>query len=155
MALIPYLPNFDKFNIENVLYKYLLIGGQDSYILTAKDGFFLNGYNIFLPFDGVRLRVKFLNTNTGTSTLTINNSDAYPLKKSAVVELSADDIIAGYIYEVNFDGTNFQINIPPNATFDLDAALKAKTNYIDNDSLALSPDGSGGFKFTPYIKAND
>ena len=60
---------------------------------------------------GMKFRVKFTNANTGASTININSFGAISLKKNGSNALQNLDIIAGGIYEIEYDGTNFQIVI--------------------------------------------
>lgn len=53
--------------------------------------------------------VEFPNANTGTCSLNINSMGAITLKKDGGANLEADDIDAGDIHIVAFDGTNFQV----------------------------------------------
>ncbi len=61
--------------------------------------------------EGMTFKIKFLNANTGASTLNINGIGALALKKEVTEALQSGDIIAGAIYIIYFDGINFQINI--------------------------------------------
>lgn len=51
--------------------------------------------------------------NTGPCTLNINSLGAKTIKKQVSVNLAANDILAGQIVTVVYDGTNFQLNPPP------------------------------------------
>jgi hypothetical protein len=54
----------------------------------------------------------FKNTNTGASTININGLGAIALKKNGGVDaLQNGDIIAGSMYDLQYDGSNFQIVI--------------------------------------------
>lgn len=55
------------------------------------------------------LWVKFTNANTGAATLKFNTLDAKPIKKNASEALVAGDILAGGIYALSWDGTNWQL----------------------------------------------
>ena len=63
--------------------------------------------------EGMRVHIKVLNTNTGSVTLNLNTLGVHTLKKvnpvSELLEnLSAGDFIAGGIYALVFDGSNWQ-----------------------------------------------
>jgi len=58
---------------------------------------------------GQRFTFKAANANTGASTLNVNAIGAKSIKKDASGALAAGDIIVGQIYEVEYDGTNFQL----------------------------------------------
>ena len=77
----------------------------------------INNYSVTLNTDitalvsnGVYI-VKFANVNTGSSTLNVNEIGATPIKKLVNVDVANGDINAGKVYELIFDGTNFQINV--------------------------------------------
>ena len=56
---------------------------------------------------------KAANTNTGVSTLKINNLTATTIKKNGSSDLAAGDILAGQIISVSYDGTYYQLISPP------------------------------------------
>lgn len=60
--------------------------------------------------DGMRVSFKAANNNTDSVTLNVNGLGAKTLKKNGGADnLVADDIVAGQIVAVVYDGTNFQI----------------------------------------------
>ena len=60
------------------------------------------------PITNQLIYVKFTNANTGTSTLNADGT-ARPLRKYGAVELVANDIKAGQILAITWDGTQFQV----------------------------------------------
>lgn len=60
---------------------------------------------------GSEVIFKAANTNTGTSTLTVNGT-TYPLRKNGTSLLVSGDILVNQIVTAYFDGTNFQILVP-------------------------------------------
>lgn len=58
---------------------------------------------------GDKFFVKFTDANTGAATLDINGVGAVAIKKNVDEALTADDIKAGQICLVTYDGTYFQI----------------------------------------------
>jgi hypothetical protein len=60
------------------------------------------------PITNQLIYVKFTNANTGTSTLDADGT-ARPLRKYGAVELVANDIKAGQILAITWDGTQFQV----------------------------------------------
>lgn len=62
---------------------------------------------------GMPVRFKALNANTGASTLNVNGLGAVAIKKNSTEALTAEDIKAGQVVEVAFDGTVFQLLSPP------------------------------------------
>lgn len=85
---------------------FLQATGTDAYIVTFKT------YEVHSYFIGLPLRVKFANANTGPCTINWNGFGAKSIKKSVTIDLVAGDIVAGGIYDLTYDGTNFQI-MPP------------------------------------------
>lgn len=72
---------------------------------------------------GMLLEVRFTEPNTGAVTINVNNRGAKAIKKNAVlglIDLTVSDIIAGKIYLLLYDGTNFQVanasSVPSDAT---------------------------------------
>lgn len=58
---------------------------------------------------GQRFSFKTNAANTGAATLNVNTIGAVAIKKNATTALSAGDLASGKIYEVEHDGTNFQL----------------------------------------------
>lgn len=85
---------------------YLEATGTDAYVVTFRT------YEVHKYFTGLPLRVKFANANTGPCSINWNGFGAKAIKKSVTVDLVAGDIVSGGIYDLTFDGTNFQI-MPP------------------------------------------
>ena len=77
---------------------------------------------------GQKFCFKAANNNTGSATLNVNSLGAQTLKKkgSTLETLSADDIIAGGIYTVYYDGTDFIIELGGSSAGDVTAG----TNYV-------------------------
>jgi hypothetical protein len=57
----------------------------------------------------LRLLLKSSVANTGATTLAVNGLTAKAIKKSVSTDLGSGDIALGAIYEVVYDGTNFQL----------------------------------------------
>lgn len=77
--------------------------GTDTYTGTFSKPLFL----AYFPM--MRIRVRFANANTGASTINLNSLGAIAIRKSVSTALSAGDILAGGIYDLTYDSTNFQI----------------------------------------------
>lgn len=60
-------------------------------------------------FEGLGVRVKFINANTGPATLNINGLGAKAIVKSNGNALAAGNIKAGQICHLAYGGTNFQL----------------------------------------------
>ena len=76
--------------------------GTDTYAVTLSlNVTALRTFGIYL--------ISFTNANTGAATLNINGIGAIALKKDGATALASGDISAGQVYELVYDGTNFQI----------------------------------------------
>lgn len=60
--------------------------------------------------EGMVVRFKGDRANTGASTLNINSIGAANIVKYGSTSLEANDIQSGKVYEVMYDGTNFQLS---------------------------------------------
>lgn len=60
-------------------------------------------------FAGLKVNLKVTNANTGAATLNVNSLGAKSIKKNVVDDVEADDIRAGQVIPLIYDGTNFQI----------------------------------------------
>ena len=59
---------------------------------------------------GLKCSFKAASNNTGTTTIAINGLAAKTIKKNdGADDLEADDLVSGVIYDIVYDGTNFQI----------------------------------------------
>lgn len=84
-------------------YEIVEATGTDTYA-----GYFKNiSFLTYFPLQ--RIRVRFANANTGASTINLNSLGAKAIKKNVSAALVLGDILAGGIYELVYDGTNFQI----------------------------------------------
>lgn len=80
---------------------YATADGTDTYAV-AKEG-------ITALTEGLSIKAKFTNANTGASTLNINELGAVAIKKSNGGELSAGNIQAGQILHLVYTGSVFQL----------------------------------------------
>lgn len=98
-------------------------GTANTYIATLNPA--LSAY-----VEGVSLRLKINVTNTGPSTLKVNGLGAKPIKKADGTDINVGQLKAGGIYEVVYNGTNFQLS---SGGSDLsDADLLSLRNSIDS-----------------------
>lgn len=58
---------------------------------------------------GLKINLKVTNANTGASSLNIDSLGAKSIKKNVSEDTEADDIKAGQVIPLVYDGTNFQI----------------------------------------------
>ena len=58
---------------------------------------------------GQKFSFKAINNSTGASTINVNSLGTKSLVKNGSVAINNGDIVSGQIYEVQYDGTNFQL----------------------------------------------
>lgn len=58
---------------------------------------------------GQKFSFKAINTSTGASTLNVNSLGTKTVLKNGSIAIGSGDIVSGTIYEVQYDGTNFQL----------------------------------------------
>jgi hypothetical protein len=61
-------------------------------------------------YEGLKFLFKSANANTGASLIDVNGIGNKSIKKNVTEDLSADDIKAGSIVLLVYDGTNFQMS---------------------------------------------
>ncbi len=90
-------------DIQKQAFNYAAASGTDTLTLTLDPG--IASYTT-----GLRASFKAAANNTGTATININGLGAKTIKKNGGADdLGADDIVAGGIYEISYDGTNMQL----------------------------------------------
>ena len=89
-------------DIQKQVFNYAAASGTDTLTLTLDPA--IASYTT-----GLRASFKAAANNTGTATININGLGAKTIKKNGGVDLGADDIVAGGIYETSYDGTNMQL----------------------------------------------
>lgn len=94
--------NIQVTNIQRSGGYYSDSGSANAYAVTLSPA--ITAYTTGLTFSFMAA-----NTNTGASTIAVNGLAAKNFRKSVSVALSAGDIVAGQVYEVVYDGTNFLI----------------------------------------------
>lgn len=94
---------YTQLSYVELAWEIVSASGADTYTGNLGKPFFL------AYFDMLRIRVKFTNANTGAATINLNGYGAKSIKKNVSAALVAGDILAGGIYDLTYDGTNFQI----------------------------------------------
>ena len=89
-------------DIQKQTFNYAAATGTDTLTLTLDPA--IASYTT-----GLRASFKAAANNTGTATININGLGAKTIKKNGGVDLGADDIVAGGIYEISYDGVNMQL----------------------------------------------
>jgi hypothetical protein len=95
---------------------------------------------------GTKFVIKAAHANTGASTLVVDGAAAVPIVKQASAALSGGEILANQIFEVTFDGANYQLAIDssPNTGVYSTAGIT-----IDGGSSTPAT-GSKGFLQVPF-----
>lgn len=116
-------------------------GAADSYTVTLNES-----YGAY--FAGMYITAEINLTNTGPTTLNVNGLGLQSITKRDGSALNANALIAGGIYEMRYDGTNFQLmgTIADIADLSIGSLELSDTSTVDlsNDiaPLVISP-GSG------------
>lgn len=81
---------------------YTTAGSSDAYTLTPSPA-------ITAYAEGNRFSFEASFTNTGAATINISGLGVKTIKKDGSSDVAAGDIVSGVIYDVVYDGTNFQL----------------------------------------------
>ena len=84
--------------------EYTPVTGIDNYIASFKRA------DVIAYYVGLKIIGNFTSENTGASTINLNSLGVKAIKKDVGSDLAAADILAGGIYTLIYDGTNFQLN---------------------------------------------
>ena len=117
---INYVGNFPA---DHSLGGFGIATGINGYVLTLNPA--LSQYK-----DGLRLEVKFQNSNTGASLINVNGKGDVPIKKIVddnLTDVEPNDLKANHLYILIFDGVVFQV-----------------ANLDDNSPLALADENNPG-----------
>ncbi len=93
-------------------------GVQDQSYIYAADGGSANAYAVTLSpaaasyVTGMKISTKIANANTGASTINVNSLGTKSIKRMNGSALLANDLLAGQVVFLVYDGTNFQLENP-------------------------------------------
>lgn len=85
-----------------LIYRKGTASGTDTYTVTVSPTF-------TVYYEDQRFLIEFTNANTGASTINVNSKGAVSLVKEGGTALAANDIKAGEIKLLVYDGTNMQV----------------------------------------------
>lgn len=118
-------------------------------VATGTNSYAVNIQGITALTEGMSIKVRFQNANTGTATLNINGLGAKEIRKSNGNSLSAGNIKAGQILHLVYTGSVFQSlgeggeygNVTPEdvikgVTFGTEEGLKTGTLELTGNALA-------------------
>lgn len=122
---------------------YTTTGSVNAYLLTPTPA--LTEYAT-----GTTYNVIFNISNTGPSTINISNIGTKSLVYPPSTALSSGNLVAGVIYQIVYDGTNFQVlnpttvaaSPPIEITMGLSASAPTGRLVINGDSLGSSTSGA-------------
>lgn len=106
-------------------------GTANAIVLTPRTGI---DFAAYAPFQSVVFIANF--NNTGAVTVNVAGRGAVPLLKKGLLPLVAGDLLAGSVFRIVFDGTNFQIG--GGGTSALSADVVLRTGAVMTGALALS-----------------
>lgn len=96
-----YKGNIQQYSSTEINSFYTDSGIADAYVVTLKPS--ISSYT-----SGLKFLFKPSNTNTGSSTINVNSLGAKTIKKEGS-NLVAGDLTSGLIYNIVYDGTDFQL----------------------------------------------
>jgi hypothetical protein len=100
---------------------------------------------------GQRFLVNINATNTGASTINFNAVGAQTIVKNGGVALEGGELVAGRLYTIIYDGTNFQVINPTALPVIVSGAhSSANTDEIPLDSQTVSKTTNGDITGTQY-----
>lgn len=124
-------------------------GSANIYVITVAEEF------IQSLSDGLMVRFKAANANTGASTLNVNGLGAKALKTQAGADLVANDITAGMIVEASYDGASFQLLNPQSSAVQAAASAAAAAGSAGSASgFASAASSSAGAASTSASSAS-
>lgn len=154
--------NFD--DLDAITGVITTTGSANAYVLTT--GLSLSAY-----VSGQAFKIKTNFANTGAATINVDTLGAKSIVKNGSTALASGDMASGQVYEIAYDGTNFQLVGKFGQTEDADLTAIAALGYTsgsyllqktaaDTWSLTLTPsvttisvgDGSAA---APSVKVGD
>ncbi len=137
--------NVSSFSASNNF--YVTTGTANNYILTPAPA--LLQYTA-----GDSYRVEFNVANSGPSTINVSNLGAKALVIAPAVPLKLGDLLTNVIYDIVYDGTNFQVLNPSVATppilIQMGWQATAPTGYLSLNGDTIAKTSGGTFNGTQY-----
>lgn len=121
-----------QFQDEGGIY-YADTGVANAYIITPSPA--ITAYAA-----GQSFKVKITNANTTTSTINVSGLGVKTIVKSSSTALASGDLVAGKIYAMTYDGTNFQVSDILNSVFS-DANFRVTGSSDATKLVAIEADG--------------
>lgn len=106
-------------------------GAQDNYaVATGTNNYAATITGIAALTEGMSVRLKFTNANTGNSTLNINSLGAKTIYRQGTVQLLSGAIQAGMVMELYYDGAAWQFNGPTVVPTGINKAVTTNGNGV-------------------------
>lgn len=111
-------------------------GAADAYIVTIA-----STYNVAYT-DGMTLKVKALNANTGASTINVNSLGVKTIVRPEGTALQANDIVSGQVFQITYNSTSGKFQLanayggPPGPTGTLAGNATAGINWLQGPNIA-------------------
>ncbi len=128
----------------NALSQYLVdSGAADAYVVGGDPA-----YTAY--FDGMKIRVKITNINTGASTINVDSLGVKSIVKNVSTPLVAGDLPVGAIIDIQYDGTNFQVAPVPSISGAIVQTVNTQTGAVAtgaantplfDDSIPINTEG--------------
>ena len=119
-------------------------GAADAYLITPNPP--ITAYTA-----GQIFYMKATNANTGASTVNVNSLGIKSIKKDGSDALIANDILAGQIIALQYDGTNFQLMSPSGESVYEDATQTLTNKTLTSPTLSGTTTGTYTLAGTPTI----
>lgn len=100
------IPHANSKDVQNQVFTYGTVGGSANAITLAHTPPVLSYVN------GLHLRFKATATNTNATTVDVDGlgtKNIYKLSGTSLVTLTGNEIVSGAVYDLNYDGTQFQL----------------------------------------------
>ncbi len=128
--------------VQNQSYSYAVDSvGTDSYAITLSPV-------VASYVAGQRFSFKAGTANTGPATLNVNAIGPISIKKNKSLDLQTGDIVSGQIIDVEYDGTNFQMQTP---TASVGLASVARGVGSSNAAYAFTVPSDGTKRPIPVV----
>lgn len=118
--------NFD--DLDAITSAITTTGSANAYVLTT-------GLSLAAYVSGQAFKIKTNFANTGAATINVDTLGAKSIVKNGSTALASGDLASGQVYEIAYDGTNFQLVGKFGQTEDADLTAIAALGYTSGSYL--------------------
>ena len=118
--------NFD--DLDAITSAITTTGSSNAYVLTT-------GLSLAAYVSGQAFKIKTNFANTGAATINVDTLGAKSIVKNGSTALASGDLASGQVYEIAYDGTNFQLVGKFGQTEDADLYSFAALGYTSGSYL--------------------